>query len=64
VKDTSRPHAVLVTAFPVAEGFVKNALNPEYLGEGKQVQTRYNASVEGFEGKLKGTRSAAWMPVK
>ncbi|MDQ7774029.1 MAG: hypothetical protein RDU13_10980 [Elusimicrobiales bacterium] len=61
VKDTSRPHAVLVTAFPVGEGFVKNALNPEYLGEGKQVQTRYNAWVEGFNGKLKGTRSAAWV---
>lgn len=61
VKDTARPHAQLVTSFPVAEGFVKNALNPEYLGEGKQVQTRYNAWVEGFNGKLKGTRTAAWV---
>ncbi|MEW5905439.1 MAG: hypothetical protein AB1734_01520 [Elusimicrobiota bacterium] len=61
VKDSSRPHAVLVTSFPVGEGFVKNALNPEYLGDGKQVQARYNAWVEGFNGKLKGTRSAAWV---
>ncbi|MDT8286255.1 MAG: hypothetical protein RQ748_04010, partial [Elusimicrobiales bacterium] len=47
VKDSFRPHSVLITAFPVAEGFVERALNPEYLGEGKQVQTRYNAWVEG-----------------
>lgn len=61
VKDSSRPHAQLVTAFPVGEGFVKNALNPEYLGEDKQVQARYNAWVEGFSGRLKGVRSAAWV---
>jgi hypothetical protein len=64
VKDDSRPHTRLITAFPVAEGFVKNALNPEYLGEGRQVQTRYNAWVEGFKGKLKGARSAGWVPAE
>ncbi len=61
VKDSAGPHARLVTAFPVAEGFVKNALDPEYLGGGKPVQTRYNAWVEGFSGKIKGSRSAVWV---
>lgn len=60
VKDSSRPHAVLITAFPVGDGFVKNALNPEYLGEGKQVQTRYNAWVEALQGRKKGLREAVW----
>lgn len=64
VKDSSRPHAQLVTAFPVGEGFVKKALDPAYLGEGKQVQARYNAWVKGFGGKLKGSRSAAWIAGK
>ncbi|OGR68250.1 MAG: hypothetical protein A2081_06050 [Elusimicrobia bacterium GWC2_61_19] len=61
VYDSAQRRAYLVTAFPVNEGFVKNAVAPAGLGAGKPVQTRYNAYVEGLTdaGKFKGTRSVS-----
>ena len=61
VLDSALEHAYLVTAFPVNEGFVKNATNPAGLGKSKPVQTRYNAHVEGVTGVagLKGLRSVS-----
>lgn len=58
VSDSALKHAYLVTAFPVGEGFVKNAADPAGLGVDKPVQTRYNAYVEGLTGAagLKGLR--------
>lgn len=58
VYDSALGRAYLVTAFPVAKGFVDNALDPSNLGENKPVQTRYNAHVEGLTGagKFKGVR--------
>ncbi len=58
VYDSALGRAYLVTAFPVAKGFVDNALAPANLGENKPVQTRYNAHVEGLTGagKFKGRR--------
>ncbi len=49
----------LITAFPVAQGFVDSALKAENLGEGRDVISRYNAYVNGVTGvtpPLKGTR--------
>jgi len=61
VYDSGLRRAYLVTAFPVNSGFVQNATNPAGLGEGKVIQTRYNAYVEGITGvgKFKGTRSVS-----
>ncbi len=63
VYDSALKRAYLVTAFPVNSGFVKNATAGGGLGEGKPVQTRYNAHVEGLTGagKVTGTRSVAWL---
>ena len=61
VYDSSAGQAMLISAFPVNAGFVRGALDPKGLGEGKLVQTRYNAYVEGVTGvaKLSGRREAA-----
>jgi hypothetical protein len=61
VYDSALHRAYLVTAFPVNEGFVKNATAPGGLGRNKSIQTRYNAFVEGLtgEGKFKGSRTYA-----
>ncbi|OGR42289.1 MAG: hypothetical protein A2X35_00880 [Elusimicrobia bacterium GWA2_61_42] len=61
VYDSARGRASLISAFPVNEGFVKNAISPAGLGAGKPVQTRYNAYVEGLTGagKFKGLRSVS-----
>ncbi len=58
VFDSALGRAYLVTAFPVAKGFVDNALDPASLGANKPVQTRYNAHVGGLtgSGKAKGLR--------
>jgi hypothetical protein len=60
VLDSAAGPAHLITAFPVNEGFVKSALNPDNLGENKPVQTRYNAHVAGVTGagRLAGSRRA------
>jgi hypothetical protein len=59
-EDPSNGGHVLITAFPVAGSFVDTVLNPDNLGEGKPVQTRYNAYVEGITGmKLTGLRKKA-----
>ncbi|MDD5209818.1 MAG: hypothetical protein PHV36_10560 [Elusimicrobiales bacterium] len=57
--DSAAKRAFLVTAFPVNEEFVERTVAPSGLGEGKAVQTRYNAHVEGFTGagSFKGKRS-------
>lgn len=62
VRDSALEHAYLVTAFPVGEGFVKNATDPAGLGENEPVQTRYNAYVEGVTGAagLKGRRAVSF----
>lgn len=59
VYDSAIRRAYLVTAFPVGEGFVSNAVSPSGLGGDKPVQTRYNAHVEGLTGagNFKGKRS-------
>lgn len=59
VYDSAAKRAFLVTAFPVNEEFVERTVAPSGLGEGKAVQTRYNAHVEGFTGagSFKGKRS-------
>jgi hypothetical protein len=57
VYDSAAGRAFLITAFPVAEGFVKSVTAPAGLGADKPVQPRYNAYVEGFPGVLKGKRS-------
>ena len=59
VYDSAPKQAYLISAFPVNSGFAQNALALSGLGEGKPVQTRYNAHVEGLTnaGKFKGTRS-------
>ena len=60
VYDPAAGMARLVTAFPVNAAFVKAALDPAGLGEGRPVQTRYNAWVEGLTGKpATGLRSAS-----
>jgi hypothetical protein len=47
----------LITAFPVAQGFVDRALSPKDLGENQPIMTRYNAYIEGLTGKIHhGTR--------
>jgi hypothetical protein len=57
VDDPSEGGHVLITAFPVATSFVETVLKAENLGEGKPVQTRYNAFVPGVTGqKLVGER--------
>lgn len=57
VEDPSDGGHVLITAFPVASSFVDTVMNPDNLGEGKPVQSRYNAFVEGVTGKkLTGVR--------
>ncbi len=59
VYDSAAKRAFLVTAFPVDEEFVERTVSPSGLGEGKAVQTRYNAHVEGFTGAgaFKGKRT-------
>jgi hypothetical protein len=58
VTDPSHGGTLLITAFPVAQGFVDMVLKADGLGEGKPVKSRYNAFVEGVSGVagLKGTR--------
>jgi len=50
VYDSAQKKASLITAFPVAEAFVRTVLDPGGLGRGKPVQTRYNAWVDGLGG--------------
>ena len=58
VKDSGEKRSKLITVFPVGSGFVDRALNPEYLGEDKSVQTRYNAFVKGLTGRrINGSRT-------
>ena len=61
VYDSAAGRAVLITAFPVAPGFVKSVTAPDTLGENKPVQPRYNAYVEGVSGAgpFKGSRSVS-----
>ncbi|OGS59757.1 MAG: hypothetical protein A3J79_09125 [Elusimicrobia bacterium RIFOXYB2_FULL_62_6] len=61
VYDSAPQQAYLISAFPVASGFVQNALKPAGLGPNKPVQTRYNAFVEGVTGagKLFGKREVS-----
>jgi hypothetical protein len=57
VLDSKHSGPQLITAFPVASGFVTGALNPENLGVSKTITTRYNAHVEGITGtSFKGAR--------
>jgi hypothetical protein len=58
VTDPSTGGARLITAFPVAQGFVDSVLKESELGEGKPIKTRYNGWVEGVSGNpsLSGTR--------
>jgi hypothetical protein len=51
IQSSPESSPLLITVFPVEAGFVKNAVNPSGLGEGKAVSTRYNAHVEGVTGK-------------
>jgi len=57
VYDSAVKRAYLVTAFPVAAGFVKSVLAPSGLGSQRPVQTRYNAYVDGLTGAGKFTGS-------
>lgn len=60
VDDPSELGHLLITTFPVTSTFVETVMNPDNLGEGKPVQTRYNAYVEGVTGKkLIGNRKKA-----
>jgi len=59
VYDSAAKRVFLITAFPVAEGFMKSITAQDGLGTDKPVQPRYNAYVEGFTGVLKGRRSVS-----
>ena len=63
VYDSAQKKASLITAFPVAEAFVRGVLDPKGIGAGKPVQTRYNAWVDGLSGKtpVKGAREVLRM---
>ncbi len=51
VKDSSSPHAVLISGFPIAASFAESALNPARGGDGRKIITRYNAFVKGVTGE-------------
>ena len=63
VYDSSKQKASLITAFPVADAFVLEVLDPKGLGADKPVRTRYNAWVDGLSGKqsFKGSREVLRM---
>ncbi len=62
IYDSKDDKARLITLFPVGASFVKRATNPEGLGDGKIIKTRYNGWVEGFSGKkIKGVREVFWL---
>jgi hypothetical protein len=59
VLDSASPGAKLITLFPVGQETVDQILDPDRLGEGKPVISRYNAFVPGLTGAtppLLGTR--------
>jgi hypothetical protein len=51
ILDSSKPHAELITGFPVESSFVKTTLDPANLGDQKPIITRYNGYVEGVTGQ-------------
>lgn len=60
VKDSEVELPYLISMFPVASSFRNGALNPANLGEGKPIQTRYNAFVPGVTdagNRFNGTRA-------
>jgi hypothetical protein len=55
VTDPTFGGSVLITAFPVTQAFVEQALNPANLGHHKPIVSRYNAYVVGLsDGESKG----------
>lgn len=47
VSDSEQKGSQLITAFPVAHGFMEKALNSKDLGKNQPIRTRYNAFISG-----------------
>ena len=65
IQDGTPLNPVLITLFPVAHDFMSKALNPENLGEGKPIITRYNAYISGASGSATpwtGSRKVTQLP--
>jgi hypothetical protein len=63
IHDSTESGAQLITGFPVTSNFVTMLTNPIGVGEGKSIQLRYNAYVEGVWGRtFTGSRKIISVP--